>query len=242
MLQKIASNYLNKEAGWKAPLRRYNNSIMLPAGSMPANATATDYALKTAQSAEYLRSRKDAGDWKETGKIPGIIRSGFDGKGKCNVLPAATMHHAFGENSPHFMTNKSTGRLLTANQIYDLIKPGPWKRQKFDGQVVNVPEELRPYAVGAVNVAHRPGGHGHVGIITAPFNTTSAATAKGIVQNDWGHRPENNPSNTQAAYLFPTNVNPEGALNTAKSMKYIDDNTSLVNPFKPFRPFERFTK
>lgn len=240
MLKKIASNYLDKEADWKAPLRRYNNGIVLPAGSMPANATATDYALKIAKSAEYLRSRPDAGDWRETGKIPNIIRSEFAGKGKCNVLPAATMHHAFGKNKKNIMTNSETGRLMTANQMYDLIKPGPWKRQKFDGQVINVPENLRPYALGAVHVAHRPDGHGHAGIITAPFNTTSAATAKGIVRNNWGYRPENNPSNTQAAYILPKNVNSQDALNTAKSIKYIDDNTNLLNQAKPFKPFQRF--
>lgn len=236
--EKVANAYLNKIAGLRESIRKYRNTMMLPAGDMPYNATASDYALSLARNAESLRARSDAKNWTEKGDISNIIRSGFTGKGKCNVFPAAVAHTTFGKTNPNLLMNKDTGNLMVANQVYDLVKPGPWIRPKFDGQVVYVPEDLRPYALGATHVTQRPGGHGHLGIITAPFKTTSAATEKGLIQNDWGFRALNNSSNTQAAYLLPKHVNPDKVLDTAKAIKYIDDNTSLIRPFKPVNYFK----
>ena len=225
MLQKIASNYLNKEADFKSFMRSLNNRFTTKKGKLDPNDTVHQINSKFIAEAARLRASADAQDWKKTGTLK-TINKDFTNKTKCNLLIPQIHHNTMGKTYKSPFRNTQTGRWLSANDIYNLQQVGPtYARAKFNGNYVEVPYDLAPYAHGAT-IAQS----GHVGMVTNNYKTTSAATEKGLIENDWGFRKGNGAHDTHVAYIMPKGIDPTPLLHAAQVRKNFDNMMSKYRP------------
>jgi hypothetical protein len=197
--------------------RQQETAFIEPANNQMLMATPEYMNQQQLNVARSLLNSDSKRDWRKLGNIATVCNA-YDGKSKCNVLPAYVYHKGIGtEPSPY--RNTQRGDLLPANMLYNIMKKPTLYKHYTDGEVINVPRQIAPYAEGAVLSDGN-----HVAIVSKPYQTISAASVSGLTENTFGFRPWNNADNTKTAYFLPKGTDGTKLLQNA-ARKYVEART-----------------
>lgn len=197
--------------------RKNETSFVTPANSQMLMATPEHMVNNQLGVARKLLNSNDAYNWRVGGNIR-QCKYTYDGKLKCNVFPAYAYHEGIGiEPSPY--RNKQRGDLLSASMLREVMSDPVQAKKYTDGEIINVPRQIAPYAEGATLSDGK-----HVGIVSKPYQTISAATWDGLKENTFGFYPEHTAENTKTAYFLPKGTDSTGLLQNA-AKKYLEART-----------------